>query len=482
MAEDKTIDLQSIIDDGLEKPAKQTVGEIVDDVLEVQDPKSLTDLLSESGIIETEEEAKEAIFEEPRADEEKAVLSTASGSQTELRIAKDDPPKIVEVTPKKDEVAKEIVIEEKKEQREVLDEILVKALEKAKDEPPKEESDEMIVDEMTSDIAGAPVELTDTPSFELPDEYQGLDPGVMEYAKDDFLRHEVLDGNVYETGWVEISDFESKILGKELGEAIEHGLDVEKDKLETKVHLRIYDKVSTSLLEEVQLEINSIKDERGIVVKHISDDKTMVVTAESGVYWASALDNKVITRTSENLDPEKHRMFYKVTISKPIDVQKLIHDILAKSPRGVPLYPAVSAGVSVDGGGTGPVEAIQQDIIGIQIVSNRPIGTGIKGFKSVPFTSVIQDWAIITNSNAATYTIEFDVLKSTLAAYPVTATIIGNVAERPSCTAAYSAVATSIASWAKDLNLGDIVQFDVTNVNRYTFAALFIYIESPPVP
>jgi hypothetical protein len=508
--EEEKVDLQSIIDDGLDKPARRKVSEVIDESLENQPPKKLTELLSEAGIITSEEEARTAVFEEPKKDGEKGTLITSSGEKTEFPLVEKE-----KEEPEKQEAeaeAKTEEVEEQKEKREVLDEILVRALEKAKEEEEKES-----VEEMTSSIAGTPVELG-MKGVQDEEEGEGVEEpraGVEVYAKDipreNFLRKEVLTGNVYETDWVEVPDldFNSKMLGKRLHEPIEHKLDAPKDKLETKVHLRVFDKISTSLLEEVELEINSIKDQRGVVVKHVGEGKTLVVTAEKGIYWASVVDSKVITRTSDNLDPEKHRVFYKVAISKPIDIQELMSKVVDMRPRGIPLYPAVSAGVGGGGTFTGDASDVDydntdsgltadnvqdaideiiedrilpdQDIIGISISSNAPISTGIKGFKSVQFDCEIKDWAVITNSNTTTppFSIVFDVLKSTFATYPTSTTIIGNPAERPSATSQYINTMTSLASWTTSLSHKDIIRFDVVSCQRYTFAALFIYIESP---
>jgi len=325
MAKEKSVDLQNIIDEGLEKPIKRTIGAIVDDVLETQ--------------------------EQLKVNEEKITEPVAKKETTKT-------------TPKQTQPIL-------KEQPEVLDEILVKVIEKAKTE---EESEQL--EEQTSNIAGAPVELTDSPKFEFPDEYDGLDPGIVEYAKDDFLKHKSVDGNVYETGWVEIENFNSAILGEKIGETITHGLNIERDKLETKIHLRVIDKQSTSTLEEIQLEINSIKDERGIVVKHISDDNTIIATAEKGIHWASALENKVIIRTSENFDFDKHRVFYKITISKPIDIQKLVKEVITQGPRGIPLYPTM-----------GPISTSGLfNLAKNEIVTGRPAFNGGTSGVNSPFT------------------------------------------------------------------------------------------------
>ena len=101
--EEEKVDLQSIIDDGLDKPARRKVSEVIDESLENQPPKKLTELLSEAGIITSEEEARTAVFEEPKKDGEKGTLITSSGEKTEFPLVekeKEEPEKQTRDSPK----------------------------------------------------------------------------------------------------------------------------------------------------------------------------------------------------------------------------------------------------------------------------------------------------------------------------------------------------------------------------------------------
>jgi hypothetical protein len=487
-------DLQSIIDDGLEKPKPQKMSELVDDALEVEQPKSIGELLAEQGITEVE---------------------SLPAPQTPARPSQYEDPESIEIpVSKKPEPETQEPIKEEKPtvDRSQLDEILVRALEKAKEEEPVEEIEET-GDGLVEETPEEREELIDSgEAQEKTEEWVGgsPEPEIEDFAtQDDYLRSKVIGKNAYETEWVEIEDFKSTILGEEIGQQITHNLDSDPEKLEVKVVLRITDKFSTKVLEEVNLEVNNISNGRGVAVRHVDKNNLYVVTAEAGVNWVVAFEKKALLRSSDNIDFEKYRAYYKVVVTKPIDVERLVQEILARQPKGFPMFPDVTAGVpsgapaehdhdaaDVDYDNTASgLDAVnvqdaideivdegvagipQVDILGAQISANKPIKPGIKGYRQIPYNATIKSWAIIVNSAGGGDNITFDIKTSTLAGYPTTTSIIGNPAYKPTISGAYSAWSDDLTSWNTSLTKDDIMEFVVDSASGVTFAALFISIE-----
>lgn len=102
-------------------------------------------------------------------------------------------------------------------------------------------------------------------------------------------------------------------------------------------------------------------------------------------------------------------------------------------------------GIVIDGGGSVPA-------------------TGSKGFLQVPYNCTVTAWTILADvSGSAQVTVK----KSTYAAFPATASIVGSAP--PAVSGAQKATSTTLAGWATALLAGDVLEFvldSITTIKR----------------
>ena len=114
---------------------------------------------------------------------------------------------------------------------------------------------------------------------------------------------------------------------------------------------------------------------------------------------------------------------------------------------GVPLDtdPAVGVlGIVIDGGGSVPA-------------------TGRKGFLQVAYNCTVTGWTILGEVSGSA---QLTVKKSTYAAFPATAGIVGSAP--PAVSGAQKATSTTLAGWTTAITAGDILEFNLDSVTTVT--------------
>lgn len=101
--------------------------------------------------------------------------------------------------------------------------------------------------------------------------------------------------------------------------------------------------------------------------------------------------------------------------------------------------------------------AIRTRLIGITVDgAGSVLATGAKGFKSFPVAGTITGWRLIAN---AAGNIQFDVLKSTYAAFPTQASIVA--AAPPVLSGVQKDESSTLTGWTTSVAAGDIFGFDI---------------------
>lgn len=89
--------------------------------------------------------------------------------------------------------------------------------------------------------------------------------------------------------------------------------------------------------------------------------------------------------------------------------------------------------------------------------------TGAKGQISIPVACTITGWVITADASGSAVV---DVLKSTYAGFPTTASIAGS--EKPTLASAQLNEDLTLTTWTTAINAGDIVQFNLNSVTTCT--------------
>jgi hypothetical protein len=111
----------------------------------------------------------------------------------------------------------------------------------------------------------------------------------------------------------------------------------------------------------------------------------------------------------------------------------------------IALSPRVAAiNYTIDGGGSTP-------------------GTGVKGQLSIPFACTITGWVITSDVSGSAVV---DVLRSTYAGFPTTASIAGT--DKPTLSSAQKNENLTLTQWTTAINAGDQLQFNLNSVATVT--------------
>ena len=89
---------------------------------------------------------------------------------------------------------------------------------------------------------------------------------------------------------------------------------------------------------------------------------------------------------------------------------------------------------------------------------SRPMTTGNKGFLTIDVTGVIQSWVIVAD---AIGDLDVDLRKCSFDDFPNVASICGG--NRPQLNSAVKNTDITLTGWSKQLNAGDIIQYEVIN-------------------
>jgi hypothetical protein len=101
------------------------------------------------------------------------------------------------------------------------------------------------------------------------------------------------------------------------------------------------------------------------------------------------------------------------------------------------------------------------------------ITTGVKADLFVPYNCTVLGWDIL--GDAGSGSIVIDVLKSTYAAYPPTASIAGT--EKPTLVTQTKNQDITLTSWTTSLTRNDILRFKVDSISSHTRVTLSIRIK-----
>lgn len=404
----------------------------------------------------------------------------------ELEKVEKIPDKKIEV-----ELKPEAIVEEEIE----LDELFVKALEKAKEitdieKSEKEEEDgEIEADSKEDDVdLDEPDMASDEEDFSddvendesdiqdderdgrQNDEKELIDSAIDAYNNfSDELLKEVINENVYETKWIELKDLSNNIITDNDNEVITHNLNEDASKINITVFIKAGE-------DEVAMPYNQIEDGYGIAIKHINNNKVFIVTADKGVKWTSIHNGKIKELFSDKFNG---KIYCKIVFEKQINITDLLSKIKENQPRGIAMLPATTYGSTGTSTSIDPEDLFRQDVIGMTISSSNgdPFTTGLKGYKPIAYNANIKSWTILTNSEAAGSSVTFNVKKATTSTYPVFSDVITDPDKRPTILESYKQYSNDMTGWQYALSEGDILAFYVDSINTLSSATLLLLIE-----
>jgi len=125
------------------------------------------------------------------------------------------------------------------------------------------------------------------------------------------------------------------------------------------------------------------------------------------------------------------------------------------------------------GGGTTTL----YDQIGLQIINDSAIATGVKALKRIPYNCKITNWSILTDG---TGTIQYDITKGIVDEYPSFISMVGTGTPIITDGMSNAISASNFNNWfATGLLADDLIRISVTNVvGEIHESTLFIKIES----
>jgi len=117
------------------------------------------------------------------------------------------------------------------------------------------------------------------------------------------------------------------------------------------------------------------------------------------------------------------------------------------------------------------ISGVKRDTVTINYVidgGGAVITTGSKGYLVIDFPCTIQNATLLADQSGSTVV---DILKSTYAGFPTTASICGGA--EPTLSSAQKSQNSTLVGWTKTIDAGDILEFNVasaTTVTRVTVA------------
>ena len=87
-----------------------------------------------------------------------------------------------------------------------------------------------------------------------------------------------------------------------------------------------------------------------------------------------------------------------------------------------------------------------------------PIQSGVRGPLQIPYDCTIESWGVYADTSSS---IEIDVWKSTVAAFPPTVADKITGTNIPKLVSATKNVSADVTSWTRDIQLGDMLMFNV---------------------
>lgn len=102
------------------------------------------------------------------------------------------------------------------------------------------------------------------------------------------------------------------------------------------------------------------------------------------------------------------------------------------------------------------------------------VTTGAKGQLSIPFSCTITGWVITADQSGSCVV---DVLKSTYAGFPTTASIAGT--DKPTLSAAQKNENLAVSQWTTTISSGDELQFNVNSATTVTRINITINVTIP---